>query len=182
MANIVLPQLGPWAESHLQAIIQATTQQNFDEAFDTFVTKDESHLEITFNGAKITRNEYKAALRGEAFDEVGAIVQFNGITTVPGKDGNVTSNYIGEADISYTAIIAEGIVIHDASVERKITSSINISISQISPFWNFQPSVKNDPTIHKPASPAGIRGFFDPRRAFKINQVITNAPNATSSD
>ncbi|KAJ3780761.1 hypothetical protein GGU10DRAFT_278807 [Lentinula aff. detonsa] len=168
MANIVLPQLGPWAESHIQAITQATTQQNFDEAFDSFVTKDESHLEITFNGAKITRNEYKARLRGEAFDEVGAIVKFNGITTVPGKDGNITSNYIGEAEISYTAIIAEGIVIHDASVERKFTSSINIS-------------VENDSTIHKPTSPAGIRGFFDPRRAFKINQVITNAPNATSS-
>ncbi|KAJ3775012.1 hypothetical protein FB446DRAFT_726888 [Lentinula raphanica] len=168
MANIVLPQLAPWAESHLKAITQATTQQTFDEAFDAFVTKDEAHLEITLNGAKVTRAEYKARLRGEAFDEVGAVVQFQGSATVPGKEGNVTSNYIGEAGIFYTAVIAEGIVVHDASVERKVTSSINIS-------------VKNDPTIHKPATPPGIHGFFDPRRAFKINQVIANAPNTTAS-
>ncbi|KAJ3904119.1 hypothetical protein F5879DRAFT_922522 [Lentinula edodes] len=165
---IVLPQLGPWAESHIQAITQATTQENFNEAFDAFVTKDESHLEIIFNGVSVTRDEYKARLKGEAFDEAGASVQFNGIATVPGKDDNVTSNFIGEAGIFYTAIIAEGIVIRDAPVERRLTSSINIS-------------VKNDPTIHKPATLPGIRGFFDPRRAFKINQVVANVPNTTSS-
>ncbi|GAW00745.1 hypothetical protein LENED_002294 [Lentinula edodes] len=136
---IVLPQLGPWAESHIQAITQATTQESFNEAFDAFVTKDESHLEIIFNGVSVTRDEYKARLKGEAFDEAGASVQFNGIATVPGKDDNVTSNFIGEAGIFYTAIIAEGIVIRDAPVERRLTSSINIS-------------VKNDPTIHKPAT------------------------------
>ncbi|KAJ3860520.1 hypothetical protein EV359DRAFT_48976 [Lentinula novae-zelandiae] len=161
---IVLPQLGPWAESHIQTITQATTQESFNEAFDAFVTKDESHLEITFNGVSVTRDEYKARLKGEAFDEAGASVQFNRIATVPGKDGN----FIGEGGIFYTAIIAEGIVIRDAPVERRITSSINVS-------------VKNDPTIHKPATLPGIRGFFDPRRAFKINQVVANVPNTTSS-
>lgn len=89
---IVLPQLGPWAESHIETITQATTQESFNEAFDAFVTKDESHLEITFNGVSVTRDEYKARLKGEAFDEAGASVQYNGIATVPGKDGNVTSN------------------------------------------------------------------------------------------
>ncbi|KAJ4481200.1 hypothetical protein J3R30DRAFT_3370235 [Lentinula aciculospora] len=167
MANIVLPQLAPWSESHLQAITQATTQEKFNEAFDAFVTKDESHLEIIFNGARITREEYKAHLKGEAFDEVGASVQFNGVVTVPGKDGDATSNV--STGIFYTAIIAEGIVIRDAPVERKIVSSVNIS-------------VKNDPTIPKPATIAhGIRGFFDPRRAFKINQVVTDGPNTSSS-
>ncbi|KIK65093.1 hypothetical protein GYMLUDRAFT_160159 [Collybiopsis luxurians FD-317 M1] len=160
---IVLPQLGPWAEGHLQSIIQATNQKDFDDAFDAFFAKE---VQVTFNGAKISRDDYKKQLRGEAFDEVGAVVTFNGITTVPGKDeslGGATSSVTG---IFYTAIIAEGIVVRDVPVERKVTSSINIS-------------VKNDPSVPKP--PAGIRGVSDPRRVFTVNQIATDAPNTSSN-
>ncbi|KAF5345127.1 hypothetical protein D9757_013872 [Collybiopsis confluens] len=163
---IVLPQLGPWAKSHLQSIIQATNQTDFDAAFDAFVAKE---VHVTFNGENISRDEYKKRLRAEAFDEAGAVVTFNGVTTVPGKDeslGGATSSFIGEAGIFYTAIIAEAIVVQGASVESKITSSINIS-------------VKNDPSVPKP--PAGIRGFYDPRRVFTLNQVSTDAPADSST-
>ncbi|KAK7460458.1 hypothetical protein VKT23_009179 [Stygiomarasmius scandens] len=162
---IVLPQLGPWAQNHIRSIVQATKQEDFDAAFDAFVAQD---VEVTFNGEKISRDEYKRRLQTEAFLESGAEVVFNGTVQVPGKDdAGVQSQFIGEAGIFYTAIIAEGILVLGAPQTRQVTSSINIV-------------VKDDPSLQPPHLPGGIRDFFDPRRAFKVNQVfLEGAPSGS---
>ncbi|KAF5336677.1 hypothetical protein D9758_015686 [Tetrapyrgos nigripes] len=164
---IVLPHLDKWAQGHITAITKATTQEEFDSAFDGFVAADPD-VDITFNGVKISRQEYKNRLQTEAFRETGAEVVFNGTVQVPGDDGsNVPSPYVGEAGIFYTAILAEGILVLGAPQERQVTSSINIF-------------VKNDPSLKPPTLPGGIRGFFDPRRAFRVNQVFLDRANTAS--
>ncbi|THU95987.1 hypothetical protein K435DRAFT_778771 [Dendrothele bispora CBS 962.96] len=168
---IVLPQLGSWAQNHIRAIVQATNEADFDGAFDAFVAKD---AEITFNGKKISRDEYKTRLQTEAFRETGAQVVFNGTVQVPGTDASgVQSSFIGEAGLFYTAIIGEALLVLGAPQQRQVTSSINIF-------------VQDDSSLKPPTLPGGIHGFFDPRRAFKVNQVFLDVtpsvePNTTST-
>jgi hypothetical protein len=84
--NIVLPPLRSWAEQHLSSIIKATTQTAFDSAFEAFLSK---HATITVNGKNVSRDEYKKQLRGEGFDEAGAIVQFGGAVEVPSENNSI---------------------------------------------------------------------------------------------
>jgi hypothetical protein len=84
--NIVLPSLRNWAEQHLSSIIKATTQTAFDSAFEAFLSK---HATITVNGKNVSRDEYKKQLRGEGFDEAGAIVQFGGAVEVPSENNSI---------------------------------------------------------------------------------------------
>jgi predicted benzoate:H+ symporter BenE len=46
-ANIVLPSLASWTQSHITALYQATSQTTFNEALDAFLAKD---AKITVNG------------------------------------------------------------------------------------------------------------------------------------
>ena len=69
---IVLPPLNTWAKQHLTSLITATTQADFDSAFDNFIAKDVKS--ITFNGTSLTRDQYKKQLQGERFLERSATV------------------------------------------------------------------------------------------------------------
>lgn len=75
-SNIVLPSLSSWAQSHITALFQATTPEDFDSAFDAFLA---AHVEsITVNGETLTKEQYKQRLqRAKAFEQ-GAEVTFLG--------------------------------------------------------------------------------------------------------
>ncbi|KAK7029887.1 hypothetical protein R3P38DRAFT_2932197 [Favolaschia claudopus] len=155
VSNLVLPPLKTWAEQHLSSIIKATTKPAFDSAFDAFLSK---HATITVNGKRVSRDEYQNQLQGEGFEEVNADVQFTGAVEVPSSEG-VAGGVVG---LFYTALIAEGIVIRDAPVGRKITSSLNLVIEE-------------DKSLQPPHLPHGVHGFFDGRRVSALNQIILEA-------
>ncbi|KAJ7079639.1 hypothetical protein B0H15DRAFT_501276 [Mycena belliarum] len=156
-ANIVLPPLKTWAEQHLSSIIKATTQTAFDAAFDAFLSK---HATVTVNGKHLSRDAYKKQLQGEGFDEAGAIVTFSGAVEVPTDQKNPIQ--AGVVGLFYTADISENIVIHDASVQSHITSSLNLVIEE-------------DKSLTPPHLPSGVRGFFDGRRVTVLNQIIIDS-------
>lgn len=79
-ANIVLPTLTNWAETHLTNIFTATAQSDFDAAFDAFISQN---VHITLNGKALTRAQYKAQLQAGKFEESGAQVLFLGAVEVP---------------------------------------------------------------------------------------------------
>ncbi|KAJ7817554.1 hypothetical protein B0H14DRAFT_2344442 [Mycena olivaceomarginata] len=157
--NIVLPPLKAWAEQHLSSIIQATTKTAFDSAFDAFLSKNAT---ITLNGKDISRDEYQKQLQGEGFDEAGATVQFSGAVEVPSEINSIQVGG-GSVGLFYTALIAENIVVQDASVQRQITSSLNLVIEE-------------DKSLTPPNLPHGIHGFFDGRRVSVLNQIILDVP------
>ena len=82
---IVLPQLPEWFEGRLKALYTAKTVQEFDEAFELFVSK---HATIRVNGQNIDRDQYKQMIQGEIKTDVGADVTFQGLVTVPPKGSN----------------------------------------------------------------------------------------------
>ncbi|KAG7087412.1 hypothetical protein E1B28_013380 [Marasmius oreades] len=154
--NIVLPSADTWAQQRLSALIQASSQEDFNSAFDLFISHDVK--EIVSNGDKISREEYKQKFRSQVFDERVATVAFAG-TVVSGKDA-LLSGGTGNIGMFYTAKYFEGILIHAAPVEVDAKSSINLV-------------VKHDPSLKAPSFPGG--GFFDGRRVFKLNQVLVDA-------
>jgi len=156
MSAIVLPPLTEWAKWHLSSILKATTQVDFDEAFDSFVAKD---VTVILNGARISRDELKRQWQGEEFDEASATVTFSGAVEVPAnKDEPVLAGFVG---VFYTATIDEHIIVRDVPVERIITASLNVTIEQ-------------DKSLHRPTGP--VKGFFDGRRVTKLNQVVVDNP------
>ncbi|KAJ7128439.1 hypothetical protein C8R44DRAFT_700971 [Mycena epipterygia] len=134
--NIVLPPLKTWAQQHMYAIIKATTQTAFDAAFDGFLSK---HATTTVNGKHISRDEYKEQLQGLRFDESftlrrmvgvssGATVVFSNAIEVPADPENPLQ--AGAVGLFLTDIISEDIIIRDAQVQSRITSSLNLVVEE----------------------------------------------------
>ncbi|KAJ7128374.1 hypothetical protein C8R44DRAFT_700938 [Mycena epipterygia] len=143
--NIVLPPLKTWAQQHMSAIIKATTQTAFDAAFDGFLSK---HATTTVNGKHISRDEYKEQLQGLRFDESGATVVFSNAIEVPADPENPLQ--AGAVGLFLTDIISENIIIRDAQVQSRITSSLNLVVEE-------------DKSLKPPHFPQGVRGFFGTR-------------------
>jgi hypothetical protein len=83
----VLPPLPEWVEGRLTAIYQAKSRDDFDTAFDEFISKD---VEITVNGAKTTREQYKQTLEQQRFLENHATLKFDGIVQAQLPDTEFT--------------------------------------------------------------------------------------------
>lgn len=79
-SNIVLPPLDTWAKEHLTALITAKTQQDFDQAFDNFISQN---VKVTFNGSPLTRDQYKTQLQGERFLEAGVTINIDNLVLAP---------------------------------------------------------------------------------------------------
>ncbi|KII89973.1 hypothetical protein PLICRDRAFT_108160 [Plicaturopsis crispa FD-325 SS-3] len=154
--NIVLPPLRIWAQERLSAVLKATTQSAFDEAFDNFLSK---HVNITVNGVHLSRDQYKKQLQGEEFFANPAGVKYDGVVEVP-TDKTYPSGLVG---LFYEATYDSKYVIHDTPVQSKVTSSLNLIIAQ-------------DKTLHPPTQPTGIHGDFDGRRVETLNQVFVDEP------
>ena len=69
MSNIILgpgpeiPPLTAFVQFGLTAVYQASTLHDFNSAFDSVFSQ--SLKDITFNGQKLTRDEYKSKIRSQ---------------------------------------------------------------------------------------------------------------------
>jgi len=155
---IVLPTLSVWAEGHLSAVLQATTQAEFDSAFDGYLSK---HASITVNGKHVSRDQYKQQLTEDgAVNKQSGSVTFNNVVEVSTDlEQPVKAGVVGAF---YTVTIALNEIVFGAPAETQTTSSINIIIEQ-------------DKTLPQPPA-SSIRGFFDGRRVVTLSQVFVNQP------
>ena len=80
---IVLPNLTNWLKQHVTNLYTTTSNDDFDAAFDAFLTKDAN---ITVNGKGVTRDQYKQQLLGQKFEESGAQVNFLATVEVPADE------------------------------------------------------------------------------------------------
>ncbi|KAI5117081.1 hypothetical protein M0805_009485 [Coniferiporia weirii] len=149
---IVLPPLKTWAQQRLTALITAKTQTDFNQAFDNFVSKN---VQVVFNGAPLTRDQYKQQLQGERILESGATVNVLNAVQAAQLNTQATQNS-GLVGIFYDATYVEKILVFGAPAEHSVQSSLNIQVAQ-------------DELI--PLPPAGIRGDVDRRRVVSLNQV-----------
>ncbi|KZP25192.1 hypothetical protein FIBSPDRAFT_395409 [Athelia psychrophila] len=157
---IVLPPLTTWAEGHLTAILTATTEANFDAAFDAFVVKEPTHINV--NGQQVSREEYKQKMLAES--AVGGLkrsaqVVFGGAVSVSADKENPANNEAGLVGVFYTSTIFLKLLFDGAPEETKVNSSINITVIQ-------------DKSIPEPTGPFK-GGDFDRRRVQTLNQVFT---------
>jgi len=147
-------------EGHLSAVLMATTEPEFDNAFDAFLSK---HVTITVNGHHISRDNYKKQLQGESTIgslKVSTSVKFDGVVEVPTdpqepvKAGQVGAFYVSTTELREMVL--------GAPAQTQVISSLNITIKQ-------------DTCIPSPpVSP--IIGFFDARRVAVLNQVFVSQP------
>ncbi|KAI0338586.1 hypothetical protein BDW22DRAFT_1337653 [Trametopsis cervina] len=119
-SNIVLPSLSSWAQSHITALFQATTPEDFDSAFDAFLA---AHVEsITVNGETLTKEQYKQRLqRAKAFEQ-GAEVTFLG--TVEAKSEKEGEK--GTVGVFLKASVADKFKVLGASETHTVTISFNL--------------------------------------------------------
>jgi len=137
---IVLPTLSVWAEGHLSAVLQATTEAEFDSAFDGFLSK---HASITLNGQHLSRDQYKQQLLEEsAVNKRSGSVKFDSVVEVstdleqPVKvrslwylslDGtDCRPDQAGVVGAFYTATIDLNEIVFGAPAQTQSNSSINI--------------------------------------------------------
>lgn len=76
---VVIP-LDDWTKDSISAIYDAKTQSEFSSAFDAFIHEEAN---ITVNGKRLSRAEYKALFQGERLLEQFATVSFLGSVEVP---------------------------------------------------------------------------------------------------
>ncbi len=74
------PSLASWAQQRLTALLESTSQESFDAAFDGLIAEE---VTITVNGNSVTRDEYKKFLKGDKALEVAAQIQYIGALEVP---------------------------------------------------------------------------------------------------
>ncbi|THG95843.1 hypothetical protein EW026_g5881 [Hermanssonia centrifuga] len=147
---IVASSLSDWAEAHIKAIFQATKQEAFDEAFEAFFAK---HTEITVNGKKISRAQYKEQIGNEKGQEVSATVHFPGVVEVPASSNNSTADGIVAVFTNATVYLKE---VDGRPNARIVTASHTLVVVD-------DPSVPHPPHTH---------GGPDRRRVSKADIVL----------
>lgn len=119
---VVIP-LTQWAEDSISAIYNATTESNFNDAFDAFLLKD---AKITVNGKHLSVAQYKQKLVDQKILEQSAQVSYKGAVSVP-KNPNEPAQ-AGSVGLFFTALIVEKLREFGAPVTRTVTSSVNLTI------------------------------------------------------
>ncbi|EMD41322.1 hypothetical protein CERSUDRAFT_89890 [Gelatoporia subvermispora B] len=142
----VLVKLIPYAELHIQNIFSATSQADFDEAFDAFISQNAS---ITVNGKQLTRHEYKQRLQSENPFLQSSIVTFSNAVAVPQPDDEIT----GAVGLFYNATV-QGKPETTGRQVLILNSSLNLIVIR-------------DPSVPQP--PPG--GLSDPRRVLVLNEI-----------
>lgn len=121
------PEIVPltlWTENHITAIYKATNLADFDKAFDAFISKD---AQITLNGRKLTREEYKLQLVGETFAEKSANVSFLGAVDVPEKVIGLTQT--GTVGVFFQATVFGRLLFRGAPVTSTVNASLNATVA-----------------------------------------------------
>ncbi|KAH9886930.1 hypothetical protein C8Q73DRAFT_812762 [Cubamyces lactineus] len=118
---IVLPQLPQWFEGRVQAIYKAKTVEEFDEAFDLFVSE---HATIRVNGHNIDRDQYKQMIQGEIKSDVSADVTFQGIVTI--SQVNVILLQTGSVGAFFKAVVYGRIFVFAQRESSTVSSSLNV--------------------------------------------------------
>ncbi|KAI0334295.1 hypothetical protein GY45DRAFT_1243078 [Cubamyces sp. BRFM 1775] len=118
---IVLPQLPQWFEGRLSALYKAKTVEEFDEAFESFVSE---HATIRVNGQNVDRDQYKRMIQGEIKTEVDADVTFQGIVTVPPKGSN--DSYTGSVGAFFKAVVYGRLFVFAQRESSTVSSSLNV--------------------------------------------------------
>ncbi|KAL5510996.1 hypothetical protein ACEPAG_3715 [Sanghuangporus baumii] len=153
-----LQSLSDWAKQNLTALITAESNDDFNTAFDQFVSK---HVKkIVFNDRELTRDEYKQRLLKERHNLVGATINIRNVVEVPRiEKGGETTEASGNVGLFYDAEYKEGprhVIppiepISDVFTPHEVHSSLNIEVEQ-------------DSSVRGPV-------FEERRRVFNLNQV-----------
>ncbi|OCB87938.1 hypothetical protein A7U60_g4895 [Sanghuangporus baumii] len=160
-ANPALPprleHLSDWAKQNLTELITAASNDDFNTAFDQFISK---HVKkIVFNDRELTRTEYKQRLLKERHNFVGATINIRNVVEVPKVEkGGETTEASGNVGLFYNAQYREGPGPRNPSgpnsdvfIPHNIHSSLNIEVEQ-------------DSSVLGPV-------FEERRRVFNLNQV-----------
>lgn len=75
-----LSDLATWTEGRVRNMMTANTQEDFDSAFEAFLSKG---AHITVNGKHISRHHYKERMQTMKSNEMNVKITFNGTVAAP---------------------------------------------------------------------------------------------------
>ncbi|KAJ6588102.1 hypothetical protein B0H19DRAFT_1057355 [Mycena capillaripes] len=141
--DIVLTQLGPWAEGHWTSLLLAMTSMALKETLNRFVAQNAT---VTLNGEAITQDSYKQqlplAVNSNTPCTDSSNVTFLEVIEIPAND--ISSVKAGVVALVYNSTCTDGISsVHLGAVG--IYTAVRHSIERIA--------------AECPRPPAGIRGY-----------------------
>ncbi|KIP06757.1 hypothetical protein PHLGIDRAFT_13669 [Phlebiopsis gigantea 11061_1 CR5-6] len=121
MSGPIILTLDSWAEQRLQAVLQSTSKQAFDVAFDAFISP---LAQITLNGENVSRADYGTYLWKAQAHERSATVDFKGVVAVP-KDQDALIQ-TGEVGLFFVSNINQPPLLFS----EVVTASLNLIVDQ----------------------------------------------------
>ncbi|KAK7014107.1 hypothetical protein VNI00_019404 [Paramarasmius palmivorus] len=155
-AAIVLPSVDQWTQNQLEGLLKIVGQDDkqFSSAFDGFISTNAT--DFTWNGAHISRDEYKQKFQSQAIFVQSVDVNFTNVVAEADDGGPLFSGGVGDVGLFYTVTFTESDSLRVPATEAKFQSSINVVVVNDIP----------------PPPPSPIRGYFDGRRVIQVNQIV----------
>ncbi|TDL21131.1 hypothetical protein BD410DRAFT_840831 [Rickenella mellea] len=147
---IPIPTLTQFVERNLTALFGAATADEFNEAFDTFISRTAN---ITVNGVHVARGEFMAQIQSDRFAREDSDVKFFGAVEVADASVPAVQNP-GVVGVFYEATIFETLRVLGGPATRIVTASFNAIVEQT-----------------KESS-----GVLVPKQVVAINQVVSVKP------
>ncbi|KAI0944290.1 hypothetical protein AcW1_002038 [Taiwanofungus camphoratus] len=145
-----LSDLATWTEGRVRNMMTANTQEDFDSAFEAFLSKG---AHITVNGKHISRHHYKERMQTMKSNEMNVKITFNGTVAAPVNTDSPTE--AGTVGLFYTAVITTHLI-----KSSTISSSLNVVIVQDPSLKDFADNVVD----------------FDARRVSTLSEVVVDSP------
>ncbi|KAI0338588.1 hypothetical protein BDW22DRAFT_1432388 [Trametopsis cervina] len=145
MSEPIILTLTSWTQTRIQNLFAATTQAQFQEAYDAFFAQD---VQLTVNNRSISRSDFENELWQTASTKTSASVQFLGTVEIPTDSSNPLEG--GQVGTFHKDILE----LNETDIKK--TSQLVITASE-----NFV--ITPDPSLGP---------VFDARRAFVMNSII----------
>ncbi|TFK81183.1 hypothetical protein K466DRAFT_445084, partial [Polyporus arcularius HHB13444] len=112
--------LPDWVQQHITTLYNAKTADDFNTAFDTFISH---HVSIKVNGKSMSRDQYKKLIMGEITNDVSADVSFSGVISVP--DATKDRPATGTVGLFFKAVVFGKLFVLGHHTSSTVTSSLN---------------------------------------------------------
>ncbi|KAI3608698.1 hypothetical protein WG66_003722 [Moniliophthora roreri] len=166
---IVLPSVNDWARGGIESLYKAISpvlggdNSRFNNAFDGIISKGAT--DFTWNGARISRDEYRQNFISQAAFATDVKVTFLNVVAVADDNGPLWSGGVGEVGLFYNLTITTSDSLRLPATITNYQASINLRVAE---------GVPPPPVVD------GIRGYFDGRRVVQVNHIV--ARTGTTKD
>ncbi|KAI0705977.1 hypothetical protein C8T65DRAFT_577422 [Cerioporus squamosus] len=169
MSQPIILLLPDWVQQHITTLYSAKTADDFDTAFDAFISHKVS---IKVNGKPMSRDQYKKLIKGEITNDVSADVAFNGVVSVPDVTKDHPAVVTGTVGLFFKATVFGKLFVFGSHTSSTVTSSLNVG------YVLFTQIISSSLTssLHSVSRDTSVKAN-DNRRVTILDEVLTDVQN-----